>query len=135
SASLPGTPASHSPRLLVRPSHLLEVSDQDLAALREDCLSRRRKRAAAWFGRNHEVLGTLNPEHRNTPALIAFLAQWADENGTIADTLSALLEGIPKPIRDRLPLADHLYLRLAEEILGLRSAESSARLQLTISLA
>src|SRR5207237_7782973 len=109
--------------------------DRDRAALMDDFLGRRRNHAADWFGRNREVLGALNPEHRNTPALIAFLAQWADESRTIADTLSALLEGVPKSVRDRLPMADHLYLRLANEILGLRSAESAVGIQLTISLA
>jgi len=62
---------------------------------------------------------TLNPEHRNTPVFIGYLVQLVDAGEHVAPAIGELVGRIPKAARGKLPLNDHIHLRLAEGILEL----------------
>jgi len=116
----PRTTISHATHLVSHPlKRLFEASDDILAGLHEDVMLRRIDRAMEWFGADRNLLTTLNPEHRNTPVFIGYLAQLVDTGDHVSPVIRELLGRLPKAARGKLPLNDHIHLRLAEGILEL----------------
>lgn len=113
------TPSGRSAR---RPDRsvkdLFEISDGELAALRDDIVLCRRRRAATWMKEQRGLLLSANPGHPNTAAMIGYLAQWADGPGSLAKELSELLLRFPQADRGRLPIGSYLFLRFAEGVLN-----------------
>jgi tetratricopeptide (TPR) repeat protein len=94
------------------------ISDDELAALREEVLHCRRVRALNWVKHREHLLRSVDPSHPNTPALIGYLAQWADSAGSLAENVAQLLNRIPAPDRALLPLGSYLSLRFAEGVVN-----------------
>jgi tetratricopeptide (TPR) repeat protein len=94
-----------------------EVSDAEITALRDDVLLGRRTHALEWVQRRRSLLRFANPRHSNTPAMIGYLAQWADSGTAVLQVVSELLEHFPASERGKLPVRSYLFLRLADGIL------------------
>jgi hypothetical protein len=115
---------------------LFEVSDGELAELRDDVVSCRRTRALNWLQHRANLLRSVSPAHPNTPALLGYLVQWADAGGNLAEQLAELEARFPAADRGRLPLYSYLFLRFAGGVLNfLRGRPDSGDLDFVITVA
>lgn len=115
---------------------LFEISDRELAELRDDVVSCRRTCALNWLQRRANLLRSLNPAHPNTPALLGYLVQWADAGGRLAEQLAELEARFPEADRGRLPLHSYLFLRFAGGVLNfLRAKSDNGDLDFVITVA
>lgn len=109
---------SSSPHRALPQKGSFEVPDAELAQLRDDAVLCRRTQGLEWIRRRRGLLRSANPAHPNTPAMIGYLAQWADGEAGVAETVADLLGLFPPAERRRLTLDGYLFLRLAEGILN-----------------
>jgi tetratricopeptide (TPR) repeat protein len=91
-----------------------EISDELVARLREDVVSRRIESGIEWFKGHRDLALTLEPKQPNAAAFIGYFSQWVDIGYGDADIVRELLNRFPKDARAALPLSDYVHLRLAE---------------------
>jgi tetratricopeptide (TPR) repeat protein len=115
------TAAPHAPGVRLSNRRIpepLQISDAELESLRDDVVLCRRTRALDWLDERRNLLRWADPGHSNTPAMLGYLVQWADEGGSLVEELAELEGRFPIADRGRLPLCSYLFLRFAGGVLN-----------------
>ena len=126
------TVVAQAPRLPA----VFQISDGELAALRDDVFWCRRTRALSWLEHRRNLLSSADPAHPNTPAMLACLVEWAQPGSSLVEALAELESRFPEAHRDRLPLVDYLFLRFSGAVLNfLRGLPDRSDLAFVITVA
>jgi tetratricopeptide (TPR) repeat protein len=101
------------PRLL---STAGDISDELLACLKEDILTRRIGRGLRTLERCAHLIDSFDPRGRNSAPFLGLLAQWVELgfDGRNPELLMGLLGEYDKDARFRLPLSEYIHIRMAE---------------------
>ena len=96
-----------------------EVSNELLAQLKEDLISRRVGRGMARLEEHRHLLTSFSPEQKNAGLFAGYLAQWIDMGFDHPALLKEIVARFSKAARIRLPLHDYLHLRMAEAMVAM----------------
>jgi len=96
-----------------------DISECDLARLREDLVSRRIGSGIDWLDHHRTLLAGLDPSEKNAAALVGLLTQWVDIGFDHPRLVKELLLRFPLGSRATLALCDYLHLRMAEGLVAM----------------
>src|SRR5260370_23429168 len=95
-------------------SNSAEISDEFLAQLKEDLVSRRVGRGMARLEDHRYLLNSFDPARKNAGLLAGYVAQWVDLGFDRPELVQNIVSWFSKTVRSHLPLHDYLHLRMAE---------------------
>ena len=101
-----------------------DVSDEFLAQLKQNLVSRRVGRGMALLEQHRHLLTAFDPERKNAGRFAGYLAQWVDLGFERSGLVKDLIAKFSKATRAGLPLEDYLYLRMADGMVAM-SEEST----------
>ncbi|MGO8795320.1 MAG: tetratricopeptide repeat protein [Candidatus Sulfotelmatobacter sp.] len=101
-----------------------EISDEFLAQLKQDLVSRHVGRGFARLEEHPYLLTSFGPEQKNAALFTGYLAQWVDVGFQRPGLVKSIVVSFSRPVRARLPLLEYLHLRMAEGMLAM-SEEST----------
>ena len=104
--------------------HATEISDEFLAQLKQDLVSRHVGRAFARLEAHPHRLAAFDPAQKNAALFAGYLAQWVDVGFQRPSLVKSIVGSFSRSVRARLPLLEYLHLRMAEGMLAM-SEEST----------
>ncbi|MGO9270573.1 MAG: tetratricopeptide repeat protein [Terriglobia bacterium] len=97
----------------------VKISDNDLARLRDDLVSRRIGAGIDWLENHRALLAALDPSQKNGAVSLGYLAQWVDIGFDQPRLVKELLGRFSQARRSSFPLSDYVHIRMAEGLVAM----------------
>ncbi|HMD97688.1 MAG TPA: tetratricopeptide repeat protein [Terriglobia bacterium] len=103
-----------------------KISDNDLARLRDDLVSRRIGAGIDWLESHRAFLAALDPSQKDGAVFLGYLAQWVDIGFDQPRLVKELLTRFSQAFRAALPLSDYVHIRMAEGLVAMSEENSES---------
>lgn len=96
-----------------------EISDEFLAQLKQDLVSRHVGRAFSRLEQHPHLLTAFDASQKNAARFAGYLAQWVDVGFQRPGLVKSVVSAFSRSVRARLQLLEYLHLRMAEGMLAM----------------